>query len=249
MVSKASPAPRPLPSILLFSLVPIAAWFVVRPFLDPVPALPTLWVSFGFSIFALLATLYLIPALGPTFVRANLKGPDLLKTYQTPMFVSHHRWLVRFIVKELDSPDGLGLVCASIYILLLMLFIPFPFSNTLTSVPTFHLHRQRKQYEGINVVEFPHHQVDRQCTLNKLPAWLSTGKLSVYLSSLLSLLVATMLGFLDDVFDIRWRHKVPIPIIASIPLLMVYYADHGNTQVVVPIPFRPIFGTLVNMGE
>jgi len=57
-----------------------------------------------------------------------------------------------------------------------------------------------------------------------------------------------MLGFLDDVFDIRWRHKLPIPIIASIPLLMVYYAERGNTHVVVPLPLRPIFGTLVNLG-
>lgn len=73
-------------------------------------------------------------------------------------------------------------------------------------------------------------------------------KLSVYLSSLLSLLIATMLGFLDDVFDIRWRHKLPIPIIASIPLLIVYYAERGNTHVVVPLPLRSFFGTLVNLG-
>ena len=73
-------------------------------------------------------------------------------------------------------------------------------------------------------------------------------QLSMYLSSLLSLLIAAMLGLLDDIFDIRWRHKVPIPIIASIPLLMVYYADRGNTHVVVPLPFQSIFGTLVNLG-
>jgi UDP-N-acetylglucosamine--dolichyl-phosphate N-acetylglucosaminephosphotransferase len=77
---------------------------------------------------------------------------------------------------------------------------------------------------------------------------LNGTKLSVYLSSLLSLLIATMLGFLDDIFDIRWRHKIPIPIIASIPLLMVYYADNGNTHIVVPIPFRSFFGSLLNLG-
>jgi UDP-N-acetylmuramyl pentapeptide phosphotransferase/UDP-N-acetylglucosamine-1-phosphate transferase len=60
--------------------------------------------------------------------------------------------------------------------------------------------------------------------------------------------MATMLGFLDDVFDIRWRHKLPIPIIASIPLLMVYFAERGSTDVVVPIPLRPILGSLVNLG-
>lgn len=61
--------------------------------------------------------------------------------------------------------------------------------------------------------------------------------------------MATMLGFLDDVFDIRWRHKLPIPIIASIPLLMVYYSERGATDVVVPIPLRWLLGSLINLGE
>lgn len=70
----------------------------------------------------------------------------------------------------------------------------------------------------------------------------------MYLSSILSLLVATLLGFLDDVFDIRWRHKLPVPIIASIPLLIVYYAERGNTNVVVPIPLRSFLGPLIHLG-
>ncbi|KAJ7784659.1 N-acetylglucosaminephosphotransferase [Mycena metata] len=199
--------PRPLPSVILFSLVPIAAWFVVRPFIEPIPPLPALYTSFGFSIFALIATLYIIPAVGPSFIKANLKGVDLLKNDKTPI------------------PESQGLVCASIYILLLILFIPFAFSDSIASFAN-----AKKTREGISVIEFPHYQ------------------LSVYLSSLLSLLIATMLGFLDDVFDIRWRHKIPIPIIASIPLLMVYYAERGNTHVVVPIPLRFMFGTLLNLG-
>lgn len=81
--------PRPLPRILLLGLVPIAAWFIVRPLLDPVPSLPALYTSVGFSIFAFLATIYLIPALGPSFVKAGLKGGDLLKPYryEIPMSV------------------------------------------------------------------------------------------------------------------------------------------------------------------
>lgn len=70
----------------------------------------------------------------------------------------------------------------------------------------------------------------------------------MYLSSLLSLLMATMLGFLDDVFDIRWRHKLPIPVIASIPLLIVYYSEQGATDVVVPIPLRWLLGSMLNLG-
>ncbi|EIM81664.1 N-acetylglucosaminephosphotransferase [Stereum hirsutum FP-91666 SS1] len=201
-------APRQLSSVLLLSLVPVASWFFIRPFIEPFPSVPALYISIGLSIFALLATLYLVPALGPTFINANLRGRDLLKTYNTQI------------------PESLGLVCASVYILLLIIFIPFAFSSISLSEsrPQFTVH------EGIIINTFPHYQ------------------LSVYLSSLLSLLISTLLGFLDDVFDIRWRHKLPIPIIASIPLLMVYYAEKGNTNVVVPIPLRGIFGTLLNLG-
>jgi UDP-N-acetylglucosamine--dolichyl-phosphate N-acetylglucosaminephosphotransferase len=141
----------------------------------------------------------------------------------------------------------MGLVCASVYILLLILFIPFAFSDVFVD----RFMNQKKSAHGLAVDEFPHYQVCavvlvifRVCNVSKIPP-----KLSVYLSSLLSLMMATLLGFLDDVFDIRWRHKLPVPIIASIPLLMVYFAEGGNTNVVVPKPFRWILGSLVNLGN
>lgn len=197
-----SPSP-----VLATGLVPIAAWFVIRPILNPTPPLPALYTCFGFSIVAFLSTLHVIPVLGPKFIKANLKGVDLLKIDKTPI------------------PESQGLICASIYILILLIFIPFAFSDFIFFPPPTSGVR-----EGISVVHFPHHQ------------------LSVYLSSILSLLIATFLGFLDDVFDIRWRHKLPIPVIASIPLLMVYYAERGNTHVVVPLPFRFLLGTVINLG-
>lgn len=80
-----TPPARPLPGLFLVSLVPVATWFVVRPLLDPRPPLPVLFASVGFSIYAFLAALYLIPALGPRFIQANLKGKDLLKVYTDPM--------------------------------------------------------------------------------------------------------------------------------------------------------------------
>ncbi len=46
-------------------------------------------------------------------------------------------------------PESLGLVCAATYILLLILFIPFPFSQFLS----------RSESEGLASVEFPHFQV------------------------------------------------------------------------------------------
>jgi UDP-N-acetylglucosamine--dolichyl-phosphate N-acetylglucosaminephosphotransferase len=59
-------------------------------------------------------------------------------------------------------------------------------------------------------------------------------QLNLYLSSLLSLLTATLLGFIDDLFDVRWRHKLPIPLVAAIPTLLVYYSEGGLTSVVLP---------------
>jgi UDP-N-acetylglucosamine--dolichyl-phosphate N-acetylglucosaminephosphotransferase len=49
------------------------------------------------------------------------------------------------------------------------------------------------------------------------------------------------LGFADDILDIRWRVKIWFPLIASIPLLMVYYVTYGKTDVLIPIPLRFIF--------
>ena len=80
-------APRPLPSVLLFSLVPIGAWLLIRPLLDPLPPIPAFLAAAGFSIFAFLSIIYLVPVLGPAFVKARLSGRDLLKTYDTPMCV------------------------------------------------------------------------------------------------------------------------------------------------------------------
>ncbi|KAF8073796.1 UDP-N-acetylglucosamine-dolichyl [Lyophyllum atratum] len=194
--------PRPLPRVLLLGLVPVAAWFVVRPLLDPVPPLPALYTSVGFSIFAFLSTIYLVPALGPTFVKAGLKGGDLLKPYR----------------QEIPIPESQGLVCASIYIMLLILFIPFAFSNIIMDLAR------------ISVVQFPHYQ------------------LSVYLSSLLSLLIATLLGFLDDVFDIAGATNC---LFQSSRLSLSSWSttpSAGNTHVVVPLPLRFLFGALINLG-
>ena len=58
---------------------------MIRPLLDPLPPLPAFHAALGFAIFAFVITVYLVPALGPTFVKARLSGKDLLKTYDTPM--------------------------------------------------------------------------------------------------------------------------------------------------------------------
>jgi UDP-N-acetylglucosamine--dolichyl-phosphate N-acetylglucosaminephosphotransferase len=57
-----------------------------------------------------------------------------------------------------------------------------------------------------------------------------------------------LLGFADDVLDLRWRHKLLLPTIASLPLLMVYYVNFNSTVIIVPKPLREIFGFSVKVG-
>jgi UDP-N-acetylglucosamine--dolichyl-phosphate N-acetylglucosaminephosphotransferase len=56
------------------------------------------------------------------------------------------------------------------------------------------------------------------------------------------------LGFADDVLDLKWRDKLILPTIASLPLLMVYFATFNSTTIIVPHPFRFIFGYSINLG-
>lgn len=62
---------------------------------------------------------------------------------------------------------------------------------------------------------------------------------------IVSILSMIILGFTDDLSDLRWRHKLLFPPLASLPLL-VHYA--GLTAVVLPKPVRFLFekGTLAN---
>jgi hypothetical protein len=44
------------------------------------------------------------------------------------------------------------------------------------------------------------------------------------------------------------RAKLVLPTVASLPLLIVYYLNHGSTTVMVPVPLRFVCGVSVNLG-
>lgn len=73
------------------------------------------------------------------------------------------------------------------------------------------------------------------------PFTLAVDGLVAFLSGILSIQSMVMLGFADDLFDLRWRHKFFLPAISSIPLLIVYYLEHGVTRIVLP--------SFLNLGE
>ena len=75
----------------------------------------------------------------------------------------------------------------------------------------------------------------------------------VYNSSLFSICFMIFLGFLDDTLDLKWRYKLILPTIASLPLLMSY---SGNTAMYIPKIFTILFmkdnkltilGTIINI--
>jgi UDP-N-acetylglucosamine--dolichyl-phosphate N-acetylglucosaminephosphotransferase len=70
-------------------------------------------------------------------------------------------------------------------------------------------------------------------------------KLIEYNASILAICMVVLLGFVDDVIDLKWRHKVIVPTVASFPLLVAY---NGLTSVVVPKMLRPILGNFINLG-
>ena len=70
-------------------------------------------------------------------------------------------------------------------------------------------------------------------------------KLIEYNAAVLAICMVVLLGFIDDVIDLKWRHKVIFPSIASLPLLIAY---NGSTSVVVPKLLRPFIGGIANLG-
>jgi len=72
--------------------------------------------------------------------------------------------------------------------------------------------------------------------------------LAEYLAAVLTITFASLMGFADDVLDLRWRHKIPLPFLATLPLILVYRASGSETGVMVPNQLRGLFGDYVDLG-
>lgn len=73
-------------------------------------------------------------------------------------------------------------------------------------------------------------------------------QLGAYTAALLSITSMLFMGFADDVLNLKWRHKILIPAMSSLPLLMIYSVTSGRTEVVVPLPLQPLLGPLLQLG-
>ena len=74
------------------------------------------------------------------------------------------------------------------------------------------------------------------------PCSLSPSQFSQFICALLSVCCMIFLGFADDVLTLRWRVKVLLPTVASLPLLMVYLVNGGSTTIVLPHPVDTLLG-------
>ncbi|CAF0773445.1 unnamed protein product [Rotaria sordida] len=74
------------------------------------------------------------------------------------------------------------------------------------------------------------------------------NKFIEYLAALLSICCMILLGFADDVLDLRWSVKLLFPLIASLPLLLVYFANYHSITIILPKPVRPILDHQWNLG-
>ncbi|GAB7363695.1 hypothetical protein MBLNU230_g4263t1 [Neophaeotheca triangularis] len=183
------------------------------------------WKSDGEPLFASLAisglafafAYALVKWTGDVFIRRGYKGKDLSKKNAT------------------EIPEAMGLVCALVYLLAVINFLPFAFKRDMIEATT---------EAGIanDHLEAQHIEVGR--FLHRFPL----EKLASYGFAYGTLATVIILGILDDSFDMRWRHKFFIPAFASLPMLGLYFVDFGVTHVVVPVPLRPYLGQLVDLG-
>lgn len=78
----------------------------------------------------------------------------------------------------------------------------------------------------------------------------SLETLGNYTAALLSISAMLFLGFADDVLNLKWRHKILLPAMSSLPLLVIYRLTSDRTHVVVPTVLRSLFfnQSVVNVG-
>ncbi|XP_017857713.1 PREDICTED: UDP-N-acetylglucosamine--dolichyl-phosphate N-acetylglucosaminephosphotransferase [Drosophila arizonae] len=119
-------------------------------------------------------------------------------------------------------PESYGVIIGCVFLISMFLFIPIPFA--------FDKDAATDAVTGGKPVTFPH------------------DKFVELIAALLSICCMIFLGFADDVLDLRWRHKLLLPTIATLPLLMVYYVNYNSTTVMMPNFARGLFGTSVNIG-
>jgi len=74
---------------------------------------------------------------------------------------------------------------------------------------------------------------------------IKSDKVLLFMTGLHCIAFMILLGFIDDVVNLKWKFKLILPFVASFALLIVY---DGITSIIVPLPVRFIFGKILELG-
>jgi len=183
-----------------------------------IPTWVFLIILFGLSILTILREPIYICILAS--ILAGLATHKLIPSFKPQLIKAH---LCGSDLHKSDKrilPEASGIISGMSYIVCLCLLIPFPFLKWFLE----------ENGSKLTEEEFPHHKFEE------------------FVAGILSIVSMLFLGLIDDVLNLRWRQKLLFPTIASLPLLMVYIVSYGVTTIVVPIPLRPIFGRIIELG-
>ena len=158
--------------------------------------------SIAFSGIAFSCTYALIRWLGDVFIRAGLKGKDMSKRNAPIMYAKPITVHVFLLIKQ-GSPETMGTVCAVVYLLIIIVFIPFPFYKDIVVATSGGGNR--------DLIKEPH-QVEIGRYLHRFPH--SKVSESKHLSQTLELMnIARLLSISNFIASIRcdsrsWRRSV-----------------------------------------
>uniref|UniRef100_H2YBU0 UDP-N-acetylglucosamine--dolichyl-phosphate N-acetylglucosaminephosphotransferase n=1 Tax=Ciona savignyi TaxID=51511 RepID=H2YBU0_CIOSA len=125
-------------------------------------------------------------------------------------------------------PEALGVICGAIFLVCMFFFIPIPISYCTGIIYS-------------TVIDLLLYFIDNLLY--------TCREFIQFIGALLSICCMIFLGFADDVLNLKWRHKLTLPTVASLPLLMVYYTNISNTTIILPKPFRYIVGSEFDLGK
>lgn len=144
------------------------------------------------------------------------------------------------------SPEAQGVISGAVFLITLFCFIPVPFLRCFVEeqCAAFPYDEVRLAWPGAGRVAGTGRE---RPLVIRVP--FSVPQFVELIGSLLAICCMIFLGFADDVLNLRWRHKLLLPTMASLPLLMVYFTNFGNTTIVVPKPFRVLLGMHLDLGK
>ncbi|QIX00712.1 hypothetical protein AMS68_006229 [Peltaster fructicola] len=186
--------------------------------------------SLAISGLAFTSCFALIRWTGDAFLAKGFKGKDMSKKNPT------------------EIPEMLGLVCATVHLFAILAFLPFAYRRGVSEIAKGDITSREAYGDELERVPhlFPLDKVRHSITCCT-PAH-TTLQHASYDSAFCALAFATLLGLIDDIFDLRWRHKWFIPSLSALPMLLLYYERSGDTHVVVPVFLRSYLPSLIELG-